>query len=139
MSLIEHVVEAQQRGAAGRPKVAGFPYLAETLRLAGVTRIAVTVPSWTTVLTTAEGSVLQQGSPMTEGTVEVRPFDRDAFVTALRADQAGEMAFPDWMEATWRAGVVWYEVDLHARTCTYRSPAGDSYVEQYPAVEGNVV
>lgn len=138
MSLIEHVVEAQQRGAAARPKVAGFPYLAETLRLAGITRIAVTVPSWTTVLTTAEGSVLQQGSPMTEGTVEVPPFDRDAFLTALRADQAGEMAFPDWMEATWRAGVLWYEVDLDARSCTYRSPAGDSYVEQYAAVEGTV-
>lgn len=135
MSLVETIANAQSRGAAIRPRVGGFPYLAESLRLAGVTRIAVTVPSWTTVLTTAEGSVVQQGTPMTEASAAVPPFDLDAFRTALRADQDGHITFPDWMEATWRAGVTWYEVDLDGRTCTYRSPAGDSYVEHYPAVE----
>ncbi len=135
MSLVETITAAQERGASIRPQVGGFPYLAESLRLAGVSRIEVTVPSWTTVLTTAAGSVVQQGTPMIEGAVEAPAFDRDSFLTALRADQAGTMAFPDWMEATWRAGVVWYSVDLQERTCTYRSPAGDSYVEHYTAVE----
>jgi uncharacterized protein YbcV (DUF1398 family) len=35
---IENVEAAFQRAMAIRPKVGGFPYLAETLRLAGVTR-----------------------------------------------------------------------------------------------------
>jgi uncharacterized protein YbcV (DUF1398 family) len=33
----ENLQAAQPRAAAGRPKVGGFPYLAETLRRAGVT------------------------------------------------------------------------------------------------------
>ncbi len=135
MSVVDTITAAQVRGAELRPKVGGFPYLAESLRLAGVTRIDVTVPSWTTVLTTAEGSVVQQGTPMTSGATQVPPFDQDAFLVGLRSDQEGRITFPEWMEATWRAGVLWYEVDLDARACTYRSPAGDEYVEHYPAVE----
>jgi len=135
MTLVDTITTAQRRGAALRPPIGGFPYLAESLRLAGVTHIEVTVPAWTTVLTTAQGSVIQQGSPMVDGTVEVPPFDRDAFLSALRDDQEGRATFPEWMEATWRAGVTWYTVDLAARTCTYRSPAGDTYVEDYAAVE----
>ena len=34
----ENLQAAQQRAMAVRPKVGGFPYLAETLRRAGVTR-----------------------------------------------------------------------------------------------------
>lgn len=135
MALTETIAEAQARGAAARPATNGFPVLAESLRLAGVTRIEVTVPSWTTVLTTDVGSVIQQGEPMLTGSAEVPPFDRPAFLAALRADQEGRCTFPEWMEATWRAGVVWYAVDLAARTCTYRSPAGDAYVEEYASVE----
>jgi hypothetical protein len=35
---VDNLQDAQQRAIAGRPKVGGFPYLAETLRRAGVTR-----------------------------------------------------------------------------------------------------
>ena len=35
---IENLEAAQKRAMAIRPKVGGFPYLAETLRRAGVTR-----------------------------------------------------------------------------------------------------
>ena len=35
---IEILKTAQNRAMAIRPKVGGFPYLAETLRLAGITR-----------------------------------------------------------------------------------------------------
>lgn len=34
----ENLQAAQQRAMAGRPRVGGFPYLAEILRVAGVTR-----------------------------------------------------------------------------------------------------
>ena len=36
-NAISNLQAAQQRAMAGRPKAGGFPYLAETLRLAGVT------------------------------------------------------------------------------------------------------
>jgi len=35
---IEKLQAAQKKAMEGRPKVGGFPYLAETLRRAGVTR-----------------------------------------------------------------------------------------------------
>jgi uncharacterized protein YbcV (DUF1398 family) len=37
-TAIDNLLDAQKRAMAGRPKVGGFPYLAETLRRAGVTR-----------------------------------------------------------------------------------------------------
>jgi uncharacterized protein YbcV (DUF1398 family) len=36
-NAIGNLQAVQQRAMAGRPKVGGFPYLAETLRRAGVT------------------------------------------------------------------------------------------------------
>ena len=35
---VSNLQAAQERAMAGRPRVGGFPYLAETLRRAGVTR-----------------------------------------------------------------------------------------------------
>jgi len=37
-NAIENLKSALQRAMAGKPQVGGFPYLAETLRRAGVTR-----------------------------------------------------------------------------------------------------
>ena len=42
---IETLQAAQKRAMAGRPKVAGFPYLAETLRRAGIRRNQWFLPS----------------------------------------------------------------------------------------------
>ncbi len=54
---------------------------------------------------------------------------------ALRADQAGETSFPEFLRASWEAGVVAYDIDLEARTCTYRGASGEDYVERYDAVQ----
>ncbi len=118
-----------------RPKVGGFPYLAEALRSAGVTTIHCMVPSMATVYVMPTGNVLQQGPPQVDGLVDVAAFDADALVIALRADQAGKSTYPEFMAAAWRAGVVTYDVDLTARTCTYCSATGEQYVEDYPAVD----
>jgi uncharacterized protein YbcV (DUF1398 family) len=42
---IENLQAAQQRAIAIRPKVGGFPYLAESLRQAGVTRNFLFLPT----------------------------------------------------------------------------------------------
>jgi uncharacterized protein YbcV (DUF1398 family) len=62
-------------------------------------------------------------------------FDREALIRAIRTDQAGESSFPEFLEATWLAGVVGYDVDFAARTVRYYGCEGDEYVEAYPAVE----
>jgi uncharacterized protein YbcV (DUF1398 family) len=64
-------------------------------------------------------------------------FNRNALITALRIDQAGESTFPESLEVTWRAGVVRYEVDLSAREVAYYGCNGEEYIEAYPGVEIN--
>ena len=134
-NAIENLTSAQQRAMAGRPKVGGFPYLAETLRRAGVTRNLWSLPSCQSLYLTQEGPIVQQGAPLLAGMAEVPPFDEAALIAALRADQTGKSTFPEFLQASWKAGVVSYDVDFAARTCTYYGAEGEKYVEAYPAAE----
>lgn len=132
---IEALEAAQKRAMAIRPKVGGFPYLAETLRRAGVTRNLWFLPACQSLFLTKEGPVMSQGIPLFSGTIDVPPFNEDALVAALRTDQAGESTFPEFLAASWRAGVVRFDVDFVARTVSYYGCNGEEYVESYPPVE----
>jgi uncharacterized protein YbcV (DUF1398 family) len=70
---IDNLVAAQKRAMAGRPKVGGFPYLAETLRRAGVTRNLWFLPACESLYLTSEGPVVTQGAPLATGTMDVPP------------------------------------------------------------------
>lgn len=129
-----HLQAAQAQAMAVRPRVGGFPYLAETLRRAGVTRNVWQLPACQSLYLTERGAVLQQGTPLVSGMADVPGFDQPALIRALRTDQAGESSFPDFLQASWNAGVVRYEVDLLERQVTYYGCNGESYVEHYPAV-----
>ena len=126
---------AQERAMAIRPKVGGFPYLAEALRRAGVTRNIWFLPACESLYLTEAGPVVMQGNPLLTGAADVPAFDRAALIAALRTDQAGESTFPEFLTASWRAGVVRYDVDLRQRTVTYFGCGDEAYVERYPAVE----
>ncbi len=63
------------------------------------------------------------------------PFNQAALIAALRTDQAGNSTFPEFLTGTWEAGVVSYDVDFAAHTCTYYGATGEKYVEEYAAVE----
>src|ERR1700729_298373 len=132
---VENLQRAQRLAMAGRPKAGGFPYLAETLRRAGVTRNLWFLPACESLYLTKDGPVVTQGTPLVSGTAEVPPFDQDELIAALRTDQAGNSTFPEFLEASWRAGVVRYDVDFLARTVTYYGCADEAYVEEYPAIE----
>jgi uncharacterized protein YbcV (DUF1398 family) len=132
---IETLQTAQKRAMEGRPKVGGFPYLAETLRLAGVTRNLWYLPSCQSLYFTQEGPVVTQGSPLISGMADVPVFNKDALIKALRTDQAGESTFPEFLAASWRAGVVRYDVDFGARTVAYYGWNGEEYIESYRAVD----
>lgn len=126
---------AQKRAMEGRPKVGGFPYLAETLRRAGVTRNLWSLPSCQSLYLTQEGPVVTQVEPLISGTADVPAFNKDALIKALRTDQAGESTFPEFLAASWRAGVVRYDVDFDKRTVAYYGCNGEEYIESYRAVE----
>ncbi len=134
---IENLQDAQQRALAGRPKVGGFPYLAETLRRAGVTSIVWTLPSCQTLYLTQSGPVVSQAAPLVSGLADVPPFNQEALVVALRTDQAGQSTFMDFLQASWQAGVVGYDVDLLDRKVTYYGCNGEEYREDYPAYSGD--
>jgi uncharacterized protein YbcV (DUF1398 family) len=131
---IENLETAFRRAAAIRPKVGGFPYLAETLRQAGVTRNLWFLPACQSLFLTNEGPVVIQSEPLVTGMMDVPAFDREALIRALRTDQAGHSTFPEFLAASWHAGVVRYDVDLSARNVTYYGCNDENYVESYPAV-----
>jgi uncharacterized protein YbcV (DUF1398 family) len=132
---IKNLVEAQKFALSIRPKIGGFPYLAEVLRLSGVNRNLWHLPSCQSVYFTTEGIVVSQGTPLITGNALVPKFDREALIRALRIDQAGQSTFPEFLKASWDAGVVSYDVDLEKRNVTYFGALGESYIEDYPAVE----
>jgi uncharacterized protein YbcV (DUF1398 family) len=132
---IENLTKAMEQAAAIRPKVGGFPYLAECLRRAGVYRNIWSLPGCQSLFLTDQGAVVLQDKALVSGIVDVPSFDQQALITALRVDQAGESTFPEFLAASWRAGVVRYEVDFAARTVAYLGCNGEEYIEAYPAVE----
>ncbi len=133
--ITEKLTEAQKYAMSIRPKVGGFPVLAEVLRQAGVQMNRWSLPSCQSVYLMKDGSVVQQGTPLVTGTHEIPKFDRDALITAIRTDQEGRSTFPEFLQAAWKAGVVGYDADFAGRKVTYYGSHGESYVEEYPAVE----
>jgi uncharacterized protein YbcV (DUF1398 family) len=132
---IDNLNRAMEQASAIRPKVEGFPHLAETLRRAGITRNVWSLPACQSLFLTQDGPVVVQGTPLVSGTVDVPPFNREELIAALRVDQSGESTFPEFLQASWRAGVVRYDVDFDVRTVAYFGCNGEEYVEAYPAVE----
>ncbi|HMT07492.1 MAG TPA: DUF1398 family protein [Pyrinomonadaceae bacterium] len=132
---IENLSKAFERAMAIRPKVGGFPYLAETLRQAGVSRNLWYLPSCQSLYLTDLGPVASVGASLTDGMADIPPFDEEMLIAALRKDQAGESTFPEFLLSTWNAGVVSYDVDFVERTCTYYGSGGERYVESYSVVE----
>lgn len=127
----ENLEEAQRRATAGRPKVGGFPYMAEILRQAGVIRNIWSLPAAQNLYLTYLGPIVAQGTPLLTGMVDVPPFNSEALIGALRRDQAGMSTFAEFLAAAWSAGVVRYDVDFDARTVAYFGCNGEEYVEEY--------
>lgn len=132
---VENLLKAQQFALSIRPKVGGFPYLAEVLRKAGVIQNIWNLPSCQSIYHTLSGSVASQGTPLINTTVDIPSFDREALIRALRSDQAGQSTFSEFLKSCWEAGVVSYVVDFEKRHVIYYGVSGESYSENYPKVE----
>lgn len=132
---LENLLNAQQQAMKIRPKIGGFPVLAESLRVAGVTRNIWTLPACQSLYLTELGPVVQQGTPLLTGAHDVLPFNREALIKALRTDQAGLSTFPEFLSATWQAGVIGYDVDFKTRRVRYYGCNGEEYIEDYPQAQ----
>jgi uncharacterized protein YbcV (DUF1398 family) len=100
-----------------------------------VNRNLWSLPSCQSLYLTNEGPVVTQGTSLVSGTADVPSFNRNALIEALRTDQAGESSFSDFLMASWKAGVVRYDVDFDSRTVTYYGCNGGEYVESYPSAQ----
>lgn len=133
---MSHAIEVLQRAILKameqRPKVGGFPYLAQILKEAGALRNEWHLPSCQSLYVTLFGPVVMQGTPLVSGAIDVPPFSEAALIAALRADQAGKSDFPAFLCAAWQAGVIRYEVDFEARTVTYYGVSGDMLYRALP-------
>ena len=72
---IEKLQGALKKAMEMRPKVGGFPYLAETLRSAGVAKNIWFLPACESLYLTTEGAVVMQGTPLISGTYNVPVFN----------------------------------------------------------------
>ncbi|SNY70931.1 DUF1398 domain-containing protein [Enterobacter sp. CC120223-11] len=131
---INNLNAAMQKAIAGRPAVGGFPYLAETLRKAGVIKNEWELPSCQSLYITTLGPVMMPGQYLTTNPADIPTFDERALIHALREDQAGKTTFPEFLSAVWKAGIVRYSVDFSAREVSYYGCNGESYIEAYPEV-----
>jgi uncharacterized protein YbcV (DUF1398 family) len=134
-ALTDTVQHAQRTAGEIRPEVGGFPVLAEVLCQAGIHRNARTLPAGQSVCVTDTGAVSEPAVSLVSETSDVRAFDRDAVIAAIRADQPGHTTFPEFLAAIWTVGVTSYVTDFDERTVTYAGIDGKTHVESYPAVE----
>ena len=133
--IVDKLTEAQKYAMSIRPKVGGFPVLAEVLRQSGVEMNRWTLPSCQSVYITKGGAIVQQGTPLVTGAHEVPSFDRESLIAAIRTDQEGRSTFPEFLQSAWKAGVIGYDVDFVGRKVIYYGVGGEQYLEEYPAVE----
>ena len=135
INLIDKLQKAQMHAIKNKPKVGGFPYLAEVLRRAGVKQNIWSLPSCQSIYIMQEGQVIQQGKSLVEGSEIIPHFNKENLIKAIRTDQRGESTFPEFLMSAWLAGVTWYKVDFDNRTVTYGDAQNNIYVENYPLVE----
>ena len=76
----ENIETAYKWAFANRPKVNGFPFLAEVLKQAGVTSYTYNLPSCQCIYVTKGGCVASQMDSLISGTSDVPRFDREAFL-----------------------------------------------------------
>ena len=95
--IVDKLTKAQQYAISIRPKVGGFPVLAEVLRQAGVKINRWFLPSCQYIYLTRDGAVVQQGIPIIKGTHEISNFDLEALISAIRSNQEGLCTFLEFL------------------------------------------
>jgi uncharacterized protein YbcV (DUF1398 family) len=134
-SSIQKLNDAFQLAMKIRPNVSGFPVFAEVLRQAGVNINYWSLPSCQSIFVLDTGNVVNQGIPLVTGMNEIFKFNEAGLIAALRKDQSGKSTFLEFLNEIWKAGVIAYNVNFELRICTYSGVLGETYTEEYAAVD----
>lgn len=137
MKLLNDLKNAMSKSEKVRPKVGGFPYLAECLREEGFTKNTWYLPSGDSFYFTSEDSLVIPGKPLIKDITIYPTYSEEKLINALRKDQEGQTTFPEFLMNTWKSGIVKYEVNFIERYVIYYGADGEEYKETYPAVEIN--
>ncbi|PCR99153.1 DUF1398 family protein [Lactococcus fujiensis] len=135
MDLQQHLKNAMEKSEKVRPKVGGFPYLAECLRREGFLKNMWQLPSATSFYISEDDALVIPGKSLIDGASTCPKFNKEKLIAILRIDQAGQTTFLEFLENTWGAGVVKYEVDFINRNVIYYGLNGEEYREDYMAVK----
>lgn len=135
MELLDKLKNAMARSENGKPKIGGFPYLAECLRQEGFTKNTYYLPSSDSFYYSTKGSLVVPGKSVIEAVSFCPNFSEEELISALRSDQARQTTFAEFLKNTWKSGVVRYEVDFVERYVIYFGINGEEYKEIYPEVE----
>jgi uncharacterized protein YbcV (DUF1398 family) len=111
-----------------------YPVLARMLREAGIRRYEVDVPSHTAVYQGVGEPLTIKGPEIATPGAAAAPFHREGLREVILANQRKEIDYDKFLERIWRSGVTRYDVDLEARTITYRGQGGEAYEERIPDV-----
>lgn len=110
-----------------------YPVLASRLREAGIRRYEVDVARHTAVYE-GTGEPLTIQGPAIAAAGAAASFHQEGLREAILANQRKEIDYSQFLERIWRNGVTRYDVDLEARTVTYRGEKGEAYEERIPDV-----
>ncbi len=132
---VQTVLAAHAKAMRVRPKIGGFPYLAEAYREGGVISNTFNLPSGQSIYITKNGPVAMPGpSNLITEAVDVPVFSKEAIKAAIQFSQKGEGTFPEFLALAWKAGVIKYDVDYVNRKIVYVGVQGEQYEEDIPAV-----
>jgi len=137
MKLQNNLQNAMSKSEKVRPKIGGFPYLAECLREEGFIKNTWYLPSGDSFYFSKEDSLVIPGKSLIEDIAVYPSYSEEKLIRALRSDQAGKSTFPEFLMNTWKSGVVKYEVNFIDRYVVYYGANGEESKEIYPAVKIN--
>lgn len=137
MKLLERLKNAMNRLERVKPETGSFPYLAECLRQEGFVKNSWHLPSGDSFYFSGEEVLVVPGKALIDQATPCPAFSEEKLIKALRADQAGQTTFTEFLMATWESGIVNYEVNFRERTVTYYGSNNEEYKEAYPEVELN--
>jgi hypothetical protein len=80
----------------------------------------------------ADGSHHQSRWPGWQVPAIADRFDEAGVVAAIRASQAAEIKYPEFLQRIARAGVVYYTVHMQGRKAIYFGRHGDFHIELFP-------
>ena len=110
-----------------------FPESIRRMAGAGVERYCADLVTFQKILYSAEGQHHTELLPLTDPPKIAQSFSQTGVQDAIRAIQAQQIDYPEFLRRIMRAGVVYYDVFIGGRKVIYTGRDGDFHVEAFPS------